>query len=319
MTEPRIVVVGSANVDLIMKMDRLPRVGESVTDAEFIQTFGGKGANQAVAACRSGGSVGFVGCVGEDALGDEIKTNLREFGVDTTHLLSTPLAASGTALIMIGPGGENYLSVAPGANYTLTSSQVDAAWSMISGCEMVLVQDEIPLDTIRHVIERSHEIGIPVMFNVAPARNLGDMPLEKVAFLLVNETEAAFLTRLPVDNEEQAWAAVDGLLAKGSKTIILTMGAAGCLVAGSNFTSAGNQALRTKIPAYQVDAVDTTAAGDVFCGVLSAAIVEGKTLIDSLRFASAASALCVTRLGAQPSIPDRSEIEAFIKMNEVPA
>jgi ribokinase len=299
-----IVVVGSANVDLIMKMDRLPRVGETVTDAEFIQTFGGKGANQAVAAARAGGKVVFVGCVGDDSLGGQIITNMSQVGVNVQHLYKTSKAASGTALIMIGSQGENYLSVAPGANYQVDHEQVDRAWGEIESASMVMVQAEIPIETIHYVIDRAASVGKPVMFNVAPARPLGDMPLNKVTMLLVNETEAAFLTGLQVEDESQAWDAVDTLLVMGPRTVILTMGANGCLV--------GGEKLRQKVPAYRVQALDTTAAGDVFCGALAAALVEGKSLLESLEFAAAAAAICVTRLGAQPSIPHRSEIDLFI-------
>jgi len=317
MSDERIVVIGSANVDLIMKMDRLPRVGETVTDAEFIQTFGGKGANQAVGASRAGGDVSFVGCVGEDSLGKQIIDNLFTAGVNVTHCFTTAEAASGTALIMIGPGGENYLSVAPGANYYLMPEHVAQTWKLVEDSKLVLVQDEIPLETIRYVIERSYETGKQVMFNVAPARNLGDMPLERVTMLLVNETEAAFLTGLQVEDEAQAWEAVDCLLAKGPRIVILTMGAQGCLVGG--IEPGYDKPIRQKVSAFRVQAVDTTAAGDVFCGTLAVALVEGKSLIESLRFASAASAICVTRMGAQPSIPTLDEIKAFLSSQEVSA
>lgn len=304
MAGEKIVVVGSANVDLIMKMDRLPRLGETVTDALFYQTFGGKGANQVVGAARSGGEVTFVCCVGDDSYGSQIIANLQTAGVNTAFISQISGAATGTALIMIGGQGENYLSVAPGANYQITPEHVYRASSEIKQAAIVMLQDEIPLETIGYTIEQAASAGRPVMFNVAPARHLGDLPLQKVTYLLVNETEASFLTGLPVFDEDSAWVAVEALLAKGPRTVILTMGAYGCLVAGAD--------LHERVAAYRVEAVDTTAAGDVFCGALATALVEGRPLLPSLQFASAASAIAVTRLGAQPSIPSRQEIDAFM-------
>ena len=307
MSKPKIAVIGSANVDLIMKMDRLPRVGETVTDAQFYQTYGGKGANQAVSAARAGGNVLFVGCVGDDNYGVQITHNLQDVGINAEYITAIPEVASGTALIMIGELGENYLSVAPGANYYLKPEHVDAAWGKVSEATMVMVQDEISLETLDYTIRRAANAGLPVMFNVAPARNLGNLPLNLVNYLLVNETEASFLTGLPVQNEVQAWNAVDALLAQGSHHVVLTMGAQGCLIAGEN--------IRDKVTSYRVDAVDTTAAGDVFCGALATRMVEEKPILESLQFASAAAAICVTRLGAQPSIPGRDEIVQFMNAN----
>jgi ribokinase len=318
MPHNNIVVVGSANVDLIMKMDRLPRVGETVTDAQFFQTFGGKGANQAVAAAKAakantGGKVSFVARVGDDLYGGAVLENMRQAGVDTTFTLPVPGTASssgpatGTALIMIGPRGENYLSVAPGANYHILPIHIEQARECIAQAALVLLQCEIPLETIASSLDIAYSAGVPVMFNVAPARDLGDLPLYKVAWLVVNETEASLLSGLPVTDETQAWQAAEVLLEKGVQGVILTLGAQGCLAAGPGG--------RLRVPAFPVSAVDTTAAGDVFCGSLAVALVEGKTLADGLRFASAASAISVTRLGAQPSIPTRVEIEAFLARN----
>lgn len=302
---PLITVVGSANVDLIMQMERLPRVGETVTDAVFSQTFGGKGANQAAAAARAGGRVSFVCCVGADAYGTQVAENLRAQGCDVEFVFSDPQVATGTALIMIGPRGENLLSVAPGANYRLLPEHVERARGEIEQSALVMLQSEISLATLQHSVNVAHALGVPVMFNAAPARPLGALPLDKITYLVVNETEAAAMSGLPVDNGAQAWQVAEALLALGPQVVILTLGAQGCL--------ALKNGLRTQAPAFVVKAVDTTAAGDVFCGALATALVEGQELLTGLRFASAAAAICVTRLGAQPSIPNRAEIDAFLE------
>lgn len=300
-----IVVVGSSNVDLVMKMSRLPQRGESVMDAVFLQTFGGKGANQAVAAAKSGAQVHFVNCVGDDSYGSQVIANMRAAGVSTDYMFVEPDIATGTALIMVGAAGENYLGVAPGANGRLLPALVDRAQHLFVEAGMLLVQYEIPLPALQRAIGLAHQAGCPVMFNLAPPRPIPDETLGMLDFLVVNETEAAFLTSLPVTNIDQAWQAADALLIKGAKRVILTLGSGGSILAG-----AGE---RLHVPAFKVQAVDTTAAGDVFCGALAAALVEGLPLRESMRFASAAAAVAVTRMGAQPSIPDKSEIETFIR------
>lgn len=300
-----IVVVGSSNVDLIMKMDRLPKRGESVTDAEFMQTYGGKGANQAVAAAKAGGEVAFVNCVGDDSYGRQVIANLQQAGIDTRYVFTESQTATGTALIMIGGSGENYLGVAPGANYHLDPARVAQANDLITTAGMVLVQYEITPETLEYTIDLAHQAGCPVLFNLAPPRPVNKEILGKVNFLVVNETEAAFLCGFPVDHEEQAWKAVDTLKASGVGTVILTLGARGCLYASDQ--------ARGRVPAFPVQAVDTTAAGDVFCGTLVVSLVEGIQIEEGLRFASAAAAITVTRMGAQPSIPSRAEIEKFLE------
>jgi ribokinase len=300
----QIVVVGSSNVDLIMKMDRLPQRGESVTDAVFMQTFGGKGANQAVAAAKAGGAVSFINCVGDDSYGSQVIANMRQAGVDADLVFVAQGVATGTALIMIGGVGDNYLSVAPGANYRLMPVHVRQAEALIGGSAMVLLQYEIPLETLLDTIDLAYALGKPIMFNVAPARAFPDAYFPKIDYLVVNEPEAAFLSGIAVESKAQAWQAAEVLLAKGSKMVILTLGAQGCLALSKDY--------QLDVPAFVVDAVDTTAAGDVFCGSLAVALVEGQSVEPGLRFASAASAIAVTRMGAQPSIPSRAEIDAFL-------
>ena len=300
----QIVVVGSSNVDLIMKMAHLPKRGETVTEALFMQTFGGKGANQAVAAARAGGHVVLVNCVGDDSYGAAILDNLRAAQVDTEFVFTESEVASGTALVMIGDDGDNYLSVAPGANYRLSRAHVDRAGDLIAAAELVVLQCEIPPDTLEYAIELAAARGRRIMLNLAPARRLPDSCLQRLTYLIVNESEAELLCGFAVDSPARAGAAGEAIRALGPEVVILTLGAEGACVC------AGGAPLQ--VPAFPVQPVDATAAGDTFCGSLAVALLEGKGLGEGVRFANAAAALAVTRLGAQPSIPLRAEIDRFL-------
>lgn len=300
----RVVVVGSSNVDLIMKMDRLPRPGETVTEAEFAQVFGGKGANQAVGAARAGGAVSFVSAVGDDAYGEQVIESLNGDGLDTRHVFREEGVPTGTALIMVDAAGENCIAVAPGANYRLTPEHVDRARDVIETAQVVVTQCEIPPETVAHVIDVGAELGKTVMLNLAPARALDDASLAKLGVLAVNETEAEFLTGFAVKTDDDVEKAAAVLRERGAGTVLLTLGARGAFVAGEG---AGGL-----VPGFSVEAVDTTAAGDVHCGSLAVALVEGRPLTEAVRFANAAAALSTTRLGAQPSAPSRSAIDELL-------
>ncbi|MCU0873029.1 MAG: ribokinase [Pirellulaceae bacterium] len=300
-----IVVVGSSNVDFIMKMPHLPQRGETVTDAIFLQTFGGKGANQAVAAARAGGDAHFVNCVGDDHYGAAIVENLQAAGVHTELTFTAADVASGTALVMVGDRGDNYLSVAPGANYRLTRDHIDRARGLISDAAMIVLQCEVLMETLEYVIELAAEQQRPILLNLAPARTLSEASLRNVTYLVVNESEAEFLCGFPVDSLPCAAQAAETLRTRGPRAVLITMGSQGmCVACGGP---------PTHVPAFRVTAVDATAAGDVFCGALAVALVEHQPLEQAVRFASAAAAICVTRLGAQPSIPSRHEIERFLQ------
>ena len=300
----RIVVIGSSNVDLLMKMGHLPERGETVTDADFMQVYGGKGANQAVAAACAGGNVSFVNCVGEDAYTPQMVQNFKEDGIDTRFVFRESGIASGHALIMIDENGMNYLSVAPGANYRLTPAKIDESMPAIDEAAIIVMQYEIPEETIKYVIDLANEKNIPVLWNVAPARAFDFSYIPKVNMLVLNEVEAGFLAERPVKNHTDAKKAAEILIAKGVEKVIITLGEQGAFVVTKDE--------KLNVPSYKVDAVDTTAAGDTFCGSFAVAIVEGKSLKDSLRFANAAAAISVTRMGAQPSAPGRKEIEIFL-------
>jgi ribokinase len=300
----RVVVVGSSNVDLVMKLPRLPRVGETVTDGVFAQVFGGKGANQAVGAARAGGDVAFVSSVGDDAYGSQVIESLKADGIDTRFVFEETGVATGTALIMVGGEGHNCIAVAPGANYRLTPLHVDRAREALAGAAVIGTQCEIPPDTLDRVIALGAELGKPVLLNLAPARAVSDASLARLAVLAVNETEAEFLTGRPVASEADVETVADALRAKGPRTVVLTLGARGAYVAG--------EGVKALVPGFPVEAVDTTAAGDVHCGALAVALVEGRPLLEAVRFANAAAAISVTRLGAQPSAPGRAEIDALL-------
>jgi ribokinase len=299
-----LAVIGSSNVDFIMKMDHLPAVGETVTDAEFMQTFGGKGANQAVGAARAGGKVLFVNAVGDDPYAVRMVGNFASDGIDVSSIFHETGISSGTALVMIGESGANYLSVSPGANYRLTPDRIDALRERIRDAGMILLQYEIPADTNARILEIADEEEIPVMWNFAPARKIDRALFSYPQILVVNENEAAFLLGRD-ERELSADEMIRQLQALGPRTVVITQGARG--------VTAGDGEAVYEIPAYSVEAVDTTAAGDIFCGSLAVALVEGKGLDEALRFASGASALSVTKMGAQPSAPKREEIEAFLQ------
>ncbi|MFN8207550.1 MAG: ribokinase [Bacteroidales bacterium] len=300
-----ITVIGSSNIDMIMKMDQLPRLGETVTDAEYTQVYGGKGANQAVAAARAGGQVIFVNCVGDDVFARPMVEGFMRDGIDIGFVFSETGISSGTALIMVDSQGRNYLSVAPGANYRLTGDHIRKAISALQKADLVIIQNEIPADTNAFVVESAFKLGKKVMYNFAPAKKLSPEIFSKIWMLVVNETEAEFLSGGQVESNEQVVQAAEKLAAAGPAVVIITLGIRGSYVHAPE--------MKEFLPACPVKAVDTTAAGDTYCGSLAVALAEGKDLREAVKFASAASAISVTRLGAQPSVPLRSEIEAFIK------
>ena len=301
---PKIVVVGSSNTDFAVRVDRMPRPGETVLGGAFHQAAGGKGANQAVAAARAGGDVAFIACVGADALGDQAIEGFVSDGIDTTLVARTSKAASGVALILVDQQGENSIAVASGANAALTPDHLKQAQEAITEADVLVVQLEIPMETVRAAVEMAAKADVDVVLNPAPAQPLENDLLEKVAVLTPNETEAVQLTGVEVDDGEALDRAAEALLAKGVGAVLLTLGPRGVFVATPD--------VRQQVPGFRVEAVDTTAAGDVFNGALAVALAEGRPLVEAARFANAAAALSVTRQGAQPSAPHRAAIEKLI-------
>jgi ribokinase len=305
---PRIVVVGSANTDLVVRVAKLPQPGETVLGGEFSQVGGGKGANQAVAAARAGGQVTFVAKLGDDDLADAAIRSYEAEGIDTRYVTRTQAVASGVALILIDAAGENAIAVASGANSQLAPADIDAATDAIAAADLVLVQLEIPLDTVRRTVALATAAGRTVVLNPAPARPLDAELLAGVRVITPNETEAALLTGLTVTNRGSAAAAAAMLASRGVAQAIVTLGREGCVVLDPR-DAAGPQHLA----GHPVTAVDTVAAGDVFNGSLAVALAEGRSLSDAATFANAAAAIAVTRCGAQTSAPTRSEIDAMLR------
>jgi len=304
---PRIVVVGSVNTDLVLRVPHLPAAGETVAGGGLLTLAGGKGANQAVAAARQGATVHFVGAVGSDDFGSRQRQNLSREGIDVTHLVTMDGLETGTAMIAIDALGQNVIMLSAGANGSVSPGQIEVARAVIESADILLCQLETPLPAVQRAIDIAHAKGVPVMLNPAPARALEAALLSKVDYLLPNETEASLLTGLPVapGHAEQANIAAQALRAAGARCVLVTLGAQGVLVADGRSTSLE--------PAVSVPVVDTTGAGDTFVGCLAVGIAQRRALADAVHEAQCAAALKVTRLGAQAAIPRRDEVLAFMR------
>lgn len=300
MSTKKIVVIGSSNTDMTIKSERMPVPGETVTGGVFHMGPGGKGANQAVAARRLGGEVTFVCKVGNDLFGDNAIAGYNREGIDTSHALRSD-KASGTALILVDAKGENCIAVAPGANADITEADIEVVSDVIRGADYLILQLEIPVPAVLRAAKIAHEAGVYVILNPAPACQLPEELFGYVSLITPNQTETALLTGLRVSDEESLMVAVDKLKALGVQDVVVTLGSKGSLICqGNNLT---------RVPAQMVQAVDTTAAGDTFCGGLCVGLSEGMSLADAARFATKASALTVQKMGAQDSIPYRKDIQ----------
>jgi ribokinase len=306
MLKPRIVVIGSSNTDMVIELERIPRPGETVLGGRFSIAAGGKGANQAVAAARAGGEVTFVARVGRDIFGEKALAGFIEDGIDVKYVSRDPAAPSGVALIFVAKDGENSIAVAGGANGRLSPMEVKRAGAAIGRASAVVMQLESPLETIQAAAQVAALANVPVILNPAPARALPTALLKSVSILTPNETEAELLTGVKVRDAVSAARAAGKLRSRGVKTVIVTLGARGAFLA--------TDGIDELVPGFRVKALDTTAAGDVFNGALAVALGEGRNLIQAVRFANAAAAISVTRLGAQPSAPGRAEIDRLVKV-----
>ncbi len=299
-----VTVVGSLNMDLVARAPRIPKPGETIIGHDFRNVPGGKGANQAVAAARLGASVSMVGRVGQDAFAGPLLDNLDRDGVDHTYVSQDSEASTGVALIVVDEAGQNSIVVASGANMRFSPANVEAATEAIADADVLLLQLESPLETVTRAAEIAHAHGVTVILNPAPAQKLPASLLARVDVLIPNESETALLTDMAIDDRPEAEAAAAKLLDMGIQTVILTLGERGALLAQPDEV--------TLVPAFAVEPVDTTAAGDAFVGGFALALAEGKELKEAIRWGNAAGALATTTVGAQPSLPVRQAVEQLL-------
>lgn len=300
MRTKKIIVIGSCNTDMVIKSDRLPIPGETVIGGTFLMNAGGKGANQAVAAARQGGNVTFVSKTGNDVFGKQSVELYNSEGINTDYIFSDPKNPSGVALIMVDSHGENCIVVASGANGNLMPSDIEKTKNELEAADFVLMQLEIPIETVEYAAAVASKKGIPVILNPAPARTLSGKLLKRLYLVTPNETEAEILSGIKVFDWESAKQAANVISTKGVENVVITMGSMGAFIKEKNQYAI--------VEATKVDAVDTTAAGDCFSGTLVVGLSEGKTILESVRTACKASAIAVTRMGAQASIPFRNEL-----------
>jgi len=305
MSRRRIVVVGSSNTDLIVKAERIPAAGETVLGTSLAQAAGGKGANQAVAAARLGADVTLVARIGRDVFGDAALAGFAREGIRTDFVVQDDTAPSGVALIVVDARGENAIAVAQGANARLSEGDVRRASERIVEADAVLLQLEVPLETVEFAAKLASDGRAHVILNPAPARPLRRELLARLTVLTPNRTESEALTGMPVTDAETANRAARALCHMGAPSVVVTLGAAGAVFAGE--MGVGH------VPGVPVDAVDSTAAGDAFSAALAVALAKGEPLASAVRFASLAGALTVTRAGAQPSLPSIEEVNALAR------
>ena len=292
---PKIIVVGSSNTDMVIQSERIPRPGETILGGSFFMNPGGKGANQAVAAARLGGDVHFICKVGQDVFGDMARQQFENEGMHTEFVMSDANLPSGVALINVDAQGENSITVASGANGALHTTDIDQAEGIFESGDVLLIQLETPLETVWHAIKKAHKKGLKVILNPAPAAEIPDEIYPYIYTLTPNETETELLTGVSIDSLAKTQEAAHILLNKGLKHLIITMGSQGAYY----------QSAETKlfIPTKPVQAVDTTAAGDCFNGALAVSISQAKEWEPAIQFACEAATRCVTKMGAQASMP----------------
>lgn len=300
----KILVIGSTNMDIIAMVDHLPVPGETVGNGTLARAHGGKGANQAVAAARAGGDVTFITCTGDDDDGNKMLAGFRQDGINIDHISVISEVPTGTALIFVDKAGENCITVAPGANDHLSKAIVDQAEEVIRKSDLILLQLEIPYETIEHICKLAVKHQKRIILNPAPARSLDEKVLKSLEYLVLNETEAEIISGQSV-TEKNIDTICQSIKDMGPQHIILTLGSRGSYVYDDQ--------VQKYVKSFEVEPVDSTAAGDTFCGAFAVSLGRGdKDIIGSVRFANAAGALSVTRQGAQTSIPELEEIEHFL-------
>ena len=302
----QLVVIGSSNMDLVVKLKRLPRPGETVTGGQFFEKHGGKGANQAVAAARAGANVIFISCLGDDDFGKEMTRSFQQEGIDVSMIQTDDVSATGTALIMVDENGENSIAVAPGANHKLRSDPIKAEFHNGDGL-IVLLQGEIQAEALVDIIGFMHSIQARIVVNLAPMVTLPLECLNKVGVLIVNEVEANDLMSIYAFDNNQS-SVMESLNTNLKPTVIVTHGRHGVKYME-------NDVVKDQ-PAFEVTPIDTTAAGDVFCGALCSRLVMGESLSHAIRYGAAAAALATTVVGAQDSCPHKETIDQFLKANQ---
>ena len=299
----RILVVGSSNTDMMIKTEHLPRPGETVLGGSFFMNPGGKGANQAVAVARLGGQIAFICKTGSDIFGHQSHQLFEEEGIDTSYIFSDTKNPSGVALITVDENAENCIVVASGANANLSPDNLAKAESAIDEAEFILMQLEIPIETVEFVADMAHKKNKKVILNPAPAQKLSKEFLKKLYLITPNETEAELISGIKISDEQSTLEAAKKIAEMGVDNVIITLGSKGAFVYS-------DQACEF-VPSAKVKAIDTTAAGDIFNGALVVALAEGRSVPDAVRFACKASAISVTRIGAQSSAPYRNEVDIF--------
>ncbi len=297
----KIVVVGSCNTDMVVKSDRLPVPGETVLGGAFMMNPGGKGANQAVAVARLGGNATFITKTGNDLFGKQSIEMFDEENINTDNILSDPLHPSGVALIMVDNNGENCIVVASGANASLSTHDIEKARDVIESADIILMQLEIPMNTVEYAAKMAFDKGIKVILNPAPAAYLSNELMKCLYAIVPNKTEAEILSGIKVSDWDSARLAADSISAKGIDNVVITLGSKG------SFVKEGDSCY--EVPVEKIDAIDTTAAGDTFCGAFCVGLSEGLSIHDAVYFANTAAGITVTREGAQSSIPYRKEIK----------
>jgi len=303
----RIVILGSTNIDHIARVQRIPVPGETVGDGIYSKAFGGKGFNQAVAATRAGGNVTFLSSVGGDEDGSQIISYLQQLGADTGNVIYKNGSPTGAAFIFVDDHGENCIVVSPGANKELKVAEVESLADVIASADYLVMQMELPYDCAEAAAEIAMKNNTFVLLNPAPACKLTNRLMSMIDLLVVNEIEAEIISSRSIDKLGVGMMA-ELLVGMGAKSVIITLGADGCYLR--------NEKYNEKFPAYKVNAIDSTAAGDTFCGALISYLADNGQITEAIKFASAAAALSVQKLGAAPSIPAKEEIDQFIEINK---